>query len=187
MSQDSVPVAHGLSVATQAGNRVANAGTAADQLRAARSLSDEEQWVWRAFLATHRRLMEALERQLQASADMGVQDYLILAMLAEAPEQRLRMSELAFMSHGSSSRTSHAVDRLESRRWVQRVRSSEDGRGSVAVLTSIGVEQVKRATPVHVEVTRSYLFDLVSPEELAVLGRVMFAAMSAFDSPTVGV
>lgn len=184
MSQDGVSVVHGLPAATQTGNRAANPGIAEPQ-PAARSLSDEEQWVWRAFLATHRRLMEALERQLQASADMGIQDYLILAMLVDAPEQRLRMSELAFMSHGSSSRTSHAVDRLESRGWVQRIRSSEDGRGSIAVLTSVGVEHVARATPVHVEVMRSYLFDLVSAEELAVLGRVMFAVMSAFDSPTM--
>jgi DNA-binding MarR family transcriptional regulator len=131
--------------------------------------------------------MEALERQLQASANMGIQDYLILTMLADAPEKRLRMSELAFMSHGSSSRTSHAVDRLETRGWVQRIPSSVDGRGSVAVLTPAGVEQANRAIPAHVEVMRSYLFDLISAEELAVMGRVMFAVMSAFDSPQMDV
>ncbi|PIE26056.1 MAG: MarR family transcriptional regulator [Micrococcales bacterium] len=144
-------------------------------------LTDEEQWVWRAFMATHRRLLETLERQLQVVAGLGIQDFLILSMLAEAPQQRMRMTELAFMSHGSSSRTSHAVDRLEHRGWVQRARTNEDGRGSVAVLTVDGLERVHMATPAQVEVMRTYLFDLVSHDELAVLGRVMFAVMAAFD------
>lgn len=147
-------------------------------------LSDEEQWVWRTFLAVHRRLMESLERQLQRDAAMSLQDYVILSMLSEAPDRRLRMTDLAFISHSSPSRTSHAVDRLETRGWVRRERSDEDGRGSLAVLTDVGLGQVERSAPGHSDAVRTHLFDLMSADELAVFGRVLFAVLDKFhDTP----
>lgn len=149
-------------------------------------LDDEEQWVWRAFLAVHRRLLESLEKQLQRDAAMSLQDYVILSMLSEAPEHRLRMTDLAFISHSSPSRTSHAVDRLETRHWVRRERSDEDGRGSLAVLTELGLEQVTLSAPGHSQAVRENLFDLMSREELAVFGRVLFAVLDKFHDTGAG-
>ena len=167
----------------------AGAGSREDAIGSANApegpwLSDEEQWVWRAFLAVHRRLMESLERQLQRDAAMSLQDYVILSMLSEAPDRRLRMTDLAFISHSSPSRTSHAVDRLETRQWVRRERSDEDGRGSLAVLTDVGLDQVEHSAPGHSDAVRTQLFDLMSGDELAVFGRVLFAVLDRFhDSP----
>lgn len=146
-------------------------------------LSDEEQWVWRGFLAVHRRLMETIEKQLQHDSAMSMQDYVIMAMLSESPDMRLRMTDLAFISHASPSRTSHAVDRLEARQWVRRERSDQDGRGSLAVLTETGLEQVCSAAPGHAQAVRTHLFDLLSPDELAVFGRIMFAVLDKFHDP----
>lgn len=146
-------------------------------------LTDEQQWVWRAFLAVHRRLMETLEKQLQRDSQMAMQDFVILAMLSEAPERRLRMTDLAFVSHSSPSRTSHAVDRLVGRGWVRREKSDEDGRGSLAVLTDAGVRQVEEAAPGHAAAVRHQVFDVISPDELAVFGRVLFAILDRFHDP----
>lgn len=148
-------------------------------------LTEEEQWIWRTFLAVHRRLMETLEKQLQRDAAMSLQDYVILSMLSEAPGMRLRMTDLAFVSHSSPSRISHAVDRLETRRWVRRERSDEDGRGSLAVLTDLGLQQVQASAPDHARAVRQSLFDLINPDELAVFGRVLFAVMDKFHEAEV--
>lgn len=158
------------------------AGAAAPQERGGEGpwLSDEEQWVWRAFLAVHRRLMEALEKQLQYDSAMSMQDYVIMAMLSEATDQRLRMTDLAFISHASPSRTSHAVDRLEARQWVRRERSDEDGRGSLAVLTDLGRSHLEMAAPGHSRTVRENLFDRMNHDELAVLGRIMFSVLDRF-------
>ena len=71
-----------------------------------RWLSDAEQQTWRGFLAVERLLFEALDRQLQAEADMPHGYYILLAMLSEAPGRALRMSELAELSQSSQSRVS---------------------------------------------------------------------------------
>lgn len=144
-------------------------------------LTEEEQYVWRAFISVYRRLNEAFERQLQRDASIGMQDYVIMAMLSEAPELGLRMTDLAFMSSASPSRTSHAVDRLVERGWVRREKTDEDRRGSVAVLTPEGLAKVVETAPGHAASVREHLFDVMSADELAVVGRVLFAVMNKFD------
>ena len=104
-------------------------------------------------------------------------------MLSEAADQRLRMTDLAFVSHSSPSRTSHAIDRLVTRGWVRREKSDEDGRGSLAVLTTEGLRKVESAAPRHAATVRHQLFDVVSPDELAVMGRVLFAVLDRFHDP----
>ena len=47
----------------------------------------------------------------------------------------MRMSELAIETRSSRSRLSHAVARLEERRWVERLDCPTDRRGQVARLT----------------------------------------------------
>src|SRR2546430_16740730 len=98
-----------------------------------RWLSDEEQQVWRGFLAVNQLLFDALDRQLQAEAGMPHAYYILLAVLSEAPERALRMSELAEISNSSQSRISHAVARLEEAGWVRRRKVDRDRRGERGV------------------------------------------------------
>ncbi len=128
--------------------------------------------MWRAYLAVSRKLPQALERQIQEEAGLPHTYYIILAMLSETPTRSLRMSELAEMVSSSPSRLSHAVDRLTERGWVRRERPAGDRRGNLAVLTDAGWDIVKEAAPGHVRAVRENLFDLVTPEQLAVLAEV---------------
>ena len=48
--------------------------------------------------------------------------YIILAMLSEAPERTLRMTELAAIAGTSQSQLSHAATRLEESGWIERRR-----------------------------------------------------------------
>ncbi len=137
-----------------------------------RWLDDDEQRVWRAYLAVSRKLFSAIDRQMQDESGMPQTYYIILAMLSEAPNRSLRMSELADIVSSSPSRLSHAVDRLEERGWVRRERDPADRRGNRTVLTEAGWGVVQQSAPGHVRTVRENLFDLVTPEQLAVLDEV---------------
>ena len=84
-----------------------------------RWLDDGEQRTWRAFMLSHLLLFEQFERDLQREAGLPMAYYEIMVRLSEAPDHRLRMSELADRSQSSRSRLSHAVARLEESGWVR--------------------------------------------------------------------
>ena len=77
-----------------------------------RWLSEEEQHAWRSWIAVSLLLPDRLSRDLQSSAGISLADYEILVRLSEAPNRRLRMSELAEATLSSRSRLTHQIDRL---------------------------------------------------------------------------
>ena len=143
-----------------------------------RWLDDTEQRTWRAFLATIELLNAALDRQLQRDAGMTQGTYVVLAMLSEAPDRSLRMTDLA---NSTPSRLSHAMARLEERGWVTRCRAAADGRGTVATLTDAGWEVVVATAPGHVAAVREHLFDRLTADQVRVLGEVCDAVLAGLD------
>src|SRR3954452_2581784 len=103
-----------------------------------RWLSDDEQRVWREFNTATRMLSAHLEGQLQHDSGMAHTYYEVLVSLSEAPDRRLRMSELAHPRPPAPSRLSHAVARREANGWVPREPCPPDRRGAWAVLTKEG-------------------------------------------------
>jgi DNA-binding MarR family transcriptional regulator len=138
-------------------------------------LSLDEQRAWRAHLQAVRRVMDALEGQLQRDAGLSHADYEILVRLSEAPGRQLRMSVLAEALSFSRSRTSHAVDRLERAGWVRREAIAGDGRGMVALLTEAGSDKLVDAAPGHVRAVREHLVDRLSLEQVAQLEAISTA------------
>src|SRR5262245_45178468 len=100
-------------------------------------------------------LPAALEAQLQRDADLTHFGYWVLAMLSEAPDRAVRMTELAARSHGSQSRLSHVVNRLQAQGWVTRERIAEDGRGQRCRLTDAGYDKLVASAPAHADQVHS--------------------------------
>jgi DNA-binding MarR family transcriptional regulator len=146
-----------------------------------RWLDHDEQRAWRGFLAMTAMLPGALDQQLQREADMGHSSYIVLAMLSEAPNRSLRMSELASRVNSSPSRLSHTVARLEQRGWVRRDRSPDDGRGSVARLTDEGWDVILAIAPGHVAAVRRYVFDALTSEQVCQLEEIASAVLTTLD------
>ena len=94
-----------------------------------RWLAPEEQSVWRAFLDVSRLCSDQMNRQLSDESGMSLPEYEILVALSEAPDGRLRMSELADRVLSSRSRITHTVGRMEERGHVHREACADDGRG----------------------------------------------------------
>jgi DNA-binding MarR family transcriptional regulator len=137
-----------------------------------RWLSDDEQASWRAWIAASLLLPDRLSRDLQEQAGISLPDYEILVYLSEAPDRRLRMSELAARTLSSRSRLSHQVDRLTDAGLVDRQPCSDDRRGYFAVLTQKGWDFIVTAAPVHVESVREHLVDVLTPQEFEEFGRL---------------
>jgi DNA-binding MarR family transcriptional regulator len=137
-----------------------------------RWLDEHEQYAWQAYLAATRLLSAQLDRELQRDAKIPHTYYEILVRLSEAPQWRLRMSELADASESSRSRLSHAVARLEEAGWVVRESCDTDRRGAFAVLTRPGFDALAAAAPGHVEGVRRHLFDRLTPEQVQQLADI---------------
>jgi DNA-binding MarR family transcriptional regulator len=146
-----------------------------------RWLTPDEQRAWRAYLESTKMLFDALDRQLQRKAEMPHAYYEILVRLSEAPGRALRMSELADLTLSSRSRLSHAVARLEERKWVEREDCLTDRRGQIARLTDAGLAVLQDAAPAHVDSVRDYVIDVLSPEQLrqlATIGETIIAKVA---------
>lgn len=131
-----------------------------------RWLDAHEQEAWRAFLQSHVLLFSQLESEMAGTAGVPMAYYEIMVQLSEAPDRRLRMSELAAFSNQSRSRLSHAVARLEDLGWVERHACATDRRGAYAVLTDQGFAALEGAAPTHVTGVREHLFDRLTPEQV---------------------
>jgi DNA-binding MarR family transcriptional regulator len=137
-----------------------------------RWLSEDEQRTWRTFVQATRLLFDQLEQELDQQTTVPKHYYEILAPLAEAPERRLRMSDLADRSQSSRSRLSHSMARLESLGWIRREASQMDRRGAFAVLTDEGFSAFEAAAPVHAEGVRTHVFDQLDVGQLKELRRI---------------
>ena len=143
-----------------------------------RWLSSEEMATWLALVRFVHLLPQQLDKQLREEAGISHVYYQILAMLSEAPEGRMRMSELARLTSTSTSRLSHAVAALEERGWVARASCETDRRGQLAELTPAGRRMLEQTAPGHVAEVRRRVFDVLDDGELAQL-RALAAKLSA--------
>jgi DNA-binding MarR family transcriptional regulator len=72
----------------------------------------------------------------------------------------------------SRSRLSHAVARMEEAGWVRRRSCPTDKRGQLAELTDAGFERLDSAARGHVEVVRTFLFDVLTPDQQRALREI---------------
>ena len=138
-------------------------------------LDPGQQRTWRAFLMGTTLLMDRLDDDLRRAFNISLVEYEILVRLSESEGGQLRMAQLADALAHSRSRVTHTVARMEAAGLVQRSTSPEDGRGILATMTPKGHDLLVRVAPVHVTGVRDHLVDLVSPEDLAAVGRVFDA------------
>ncbi len=139
---------------------------------AARSvrLSKDQLGSWRAFLRAHAAVTRQLEADLLAECQMPLAWYDVLVQLVEAPDRRLRMTDLAGEVLISRSGLTRLVDRLVSEGLVRRERAPDDARGTFAVLTDEGYKRLRSATPTHLRGVATYVVERVSPAQLGSLG-----------------
>jgi DNA-binding MarR family transcriptional regulator len=147
--------------------------------RKPRPLSADEEAAWRALNRVLLVVPRAIEDDLVHSSRLNFAEYHVLAYLSEQPDHSLRMSELAAMGALSPSGMTRVVERLAHQGFVDRIPSSEDGRGQVAVLTDAGLERLEVAWPGHLASVRTRVMDHLGDLDLRVLTRGLNAVAEA--------
>jgi DNA-binding MarR family transcriptional regulator len=135
-------------------------------------LNERESAAWRGYITMSELLRAQLARDLVRETGLSDPDYAVLVQLSEAPDRQLRMSELAARMSWSKSRLSHQVGRMEERGLVQRAECPTDARGSLAVLTDRGFDEIRRAAPSHLASARRHFIDLLNAEQLDALAAI---------------
>jgi DNA-binding MarR family transcriptional regulator len=127
-----------------------------------RPLDEREMGAWHALIRSHNRVMRRLEAELEAEHGLNLPAYEVLAHLSEAPDQRLRMSDLAVHAVLSPSGLTRLIDKLAREGLVRRHRCDADARVIYAVLTPEGLQRLESAYPVHLRGVREHFFDHLS-------------------------
>jgi DNA-binding MarR family transcriptional regulator len=144
-------------------------------------LTPKEMRTWLSFWGVAHLIDVALDHDLRAESSLSHNDYQILAMLSNAPEHRLRMSELADRVFGSRSRLTYQVTQLEKAGLVRREGCLTDKRGAVAVLTEQGQGLLNVIAPGHVESIRRVFFDVLTPEQVNLLGEALHSVIKGLE------
>jgi DNA-binding MarR family transcriptional regulator len=129
-------------------------------------LNSDELGAWRGLLRVHAGMTKALDAELMREHRLPLSSYEVLLYLADSPEGRLRMSELADSVLLSRSGLTRLVDRLERDGLLRRRRCEEDQRGWFAEITDEGRELFERARVTHLDGVRErFLSQLTSDEQ----------------------
>lgn len=132
-------------------------------------LTQEQLTAWRLFITTHAKLITQIDAALNAAEKIPLHWYDVLIELYEAPEQRLRMSDLADKVVLSRSGLTRLVDRLEKEGLLLREPDPNDRRGFFAILTEAGITAMRAAWPVYREGIATLFAAQLSDEEATLM------------------
>ena len=136
-------------------------------------LTSAEQTAWRSFLRAHATVVRALEAELLAEHDLPLASYDVLVQLSEAPDQRLRMTELADRVLLSRSGLTRLADRLEREGLLLREPCPSDARGTLAVLTPAGLARLRQSWPTHLRGVQQHVTSRLTADEIGQLGTLL--------------
>ncbi len=146
-----------------------------------RFLNDLEMSAWRTFIETHYDLISAIEADLTPTG-LAIGDYQVLVTLSEAPEQRMRMCDLAAILQLTPSGATRRLDGLVRSGWVERLNSTVDRRVMLAVLTPAGWDKLHEALHPHVNSVRHHLIDLLDEDELRAMASIFTKVRDALEA-----
>lgn len=146
-----------------------------------RWLDAEQMRTWLRLQAVIELLPATLDQQLRHDADLTHFEYMVLAMLSEAPGRDLRMTELARLTSATLPRLSHVARRLEARGYVERCTAADDRRATIAHLTDAGWRKVVASAPGHARTVLEDVFDDLDADEVRTLAGALDKVLAHID------
>jgi len=154
-------------------------------LSTADSFTPRELAAWRGLLAIHAHVLRQLDLQMRAAHGLTLAQSEVLIFLDDAPDQRMRMAELAKEALLSSSGGTRLVERLETLGYVTRRAATDDRRGLYAQLTDAGRHVVKAARATYQEGVRTTFLDQLRAADQVALSVISTRVRrDRFDQPT---
>jgi DNA-binding MarR family transcriptional regulator len=129
-----------------------------------------EMEAWAGFLRAHATLVRELDDELTRAHALPLSSFDVLVQLANAPDGRMRLSQLADAVLLSRSGLSRLVTRLEEQGLVERRDCASDARGAYAQLTAGGRARLEEARGTHRAGVRLRFLDRLSEAQQRQLG-----------------
>lgn len=149
----------------------------------AKELDDRTLGAWRAFLGAHALMVRRIERALVEEGLPPLGWYDVLWAVRSAPEQRLRIRDLAEAVVLSPTGMSRMVERLVQAGLLRRESVPGDRRAAYAVITEQGIEQLGAMWPVYARIVREHFAPALAEADADALREALSAvAASARDS-----
>ena len=136
-------------------------------------LSATEERAWRALVRAHACLVKRLDAQLEAEHGLPLTSHEVLLRLANEPQGKMRMHDVASSVLLSRSGLTRLVDRLERDGLVHRCSCENDARGAYAVITEAGRAKLAEAGASHAEAVRRLFLSHYTEAELEQLGSLL--------------
>ena len=144
-------------------------------------LDDLHNYTWRLWLTAHVKVLDRIETQLASASLPPLEWYDVLFTLKEAPDYRLRLSEVADKVLLSRSNLTRLVDRLEAAGLLRRERCPSDRRGAFAVLTAAGLAMQQTMWTVYSVGIMEYFGSCLSTEECQNMQQVLVRMLAGLD------
>jgi DNA-binding MarR family transcriptional regulator len=138
---------------------------------------------WHLLLQISSRVLRELDSSLDRDERMSVSEFDVLITLDNAPERRLRMTDLARATMLSSGGMTRLVGRLEDRGLVRREPDPGDARAFQATLTEPGQVALARARITHDRVIADLIAANLTPARAKSLEDVLGTLVSATRRP----
>jgi DNA-binding MarR family transcriptional regulator len=137
------------------------------------SLNREQLGAYFALMEVSSLLQYAVEEHLRAAGDLSWVQFQILARLNDAPEGKLRMTDLADAVVYSRSGLTYQAGLLDKRGLITRSPSPDDERSVLVTVTDAGRALVARVLPEHADRVHSLLFDPMADGDIGALSEVL--------------
>ncbi len=128
---------------------------------------------WELFLHSHAAITRTMDADLQRTSGLTLRDYEVLLYLYHAPEQGLRMSELAGRVLLTPSGITRLVQGLEASGEIVREACTQDLRVSYARLTPDGRKRFAKLREQHLNSVQELFTGRYTADELATLEQLL--------------
>jgi DNA-binding MarR family transcriptional regulator len=130
----------------------------------------------RLFLQAHKTVNARVDRDLRAVSPLSVAEFEVLWRLDHAGGQ-MRFISLAQDVKLSQSRVSRQIDTLQAKGYVRREITGSNRRATFAVITDLGLSELKNAQLPFQKAWKTHFSDCISEEEMVIFGRCLKALM----------
>lgn len=135
-------------------------------------LTETELGAWRGLLRSTAAICKRIDAELESEHGIALSTYEVLAYVAEADGERMRMCDLAASASLSRSGLTRLIDRLERDGLIERQRCASDARGAWAQLTPQGRERLTTGRDVWLAALHRHFLSRLTPAELELLAQL---------------
>lgn len=141
--------------------------------------------LWKLFLTVHTRLVDRVEQDLRQAELPPFEWYDVLIALKQAPEQRMRLSELADVLLVNRTNVTRLADRLETAGLIRREVCQNDRRGAFAVLTKVGSKMQQKMWAVYAQTIAQTFGCHLTEADVATFTKALSAMLTALDKESL--